>query len=134
MFLAVFGKALVVWFGILVLAIANGMLREAVLVPMLGKPGGLIASGIILSALILAVACLVLPWFGRSSMATYLAVGVVWLGLTLAFEFMFGYFIQGKPWPEIIQAYTFKDGNLWPIVLLTTAAAPYLAAKIRGWA
>lgn len=101
---------------------------------MLGKPAGLIVSGMILSALILAVAWFLLPWFGRLPVATYIAVGVGWLVLTLAFEFMLGRFIQGKPWPEIFEAYAFKDGNLWPVVLLITAAAPCLAAKIRGWA
>ncbi|RRQ21247.1 hypothetical protein D6C00_04285 [Thiohalobacter thiocyanaticus] len=36
------GKAVVVWLGILVLAVANGLLREALLVPVLGEPGSLI--------------------------------------------------------------------------------------------
>ncbi len=41
-------KALAVWFGILVLAILNGMLREAVLLPAFGAPLGMILSGILL--------------------------------------------------------------------------------------
>ena len=47
-------------------------------------------------------------------------------------EFSFGHFIQGKPWPQLLEAYTFKDGNIWPIVLLVTVMAPYIAAKMRG--
>ncbi|HSH30565.1 MAG TPA: hypothetical protein VK971_11700 [Thiohalobacter sp.] len=127
------GKALVVWLGILVLAGANGMLREGVLVPMLDKPLALILSGILLSVLILAVACLSLPWLGRLPATGYIAIGLGWLCLTLVFEFAFGRLVQGRPWPALLEAYTFRGGNLWPLVLLVTAAAPYAAARIRHW-
>ena len=127
-------KAFAVWLGILVLAIANGTLREVVLIPALGKPTGLILSGVLLSGLILTVAYFAIPWFGRAPVASYAAIGFGWLCLTLAFEFTFGHLIQGKPWPQLLEAYTFKDGNIWSVVLLTTALAPYLAARIRGWA
>lgn len=127
-------KAFAIWLSILVLAIANGMLREAILIPILGKPPGLILSGALLSGAILAVAYFSLPWLGRASVARYVAIGFGWLCLTLAFEFTFGLLIQGKPWSQILEAYTFNDGNIWPLVLLITAIAPFVAAKIRGWA
>lgn len=122
------------WLGILVLAVANGLLREAVLMPALGKRPAFVLSGVLLSALILAAAYFSLPWFGRAPAATYVAVGLGWLVLTLAFEVVFGRFLRGQPWPQILGAYTFKAGNIWPVVLLVTAAAPYLAARLRGWA
>ena len=127
-------KALAIWFGILVLAIANGTLREAVLIPVLGNAPGLILSGILLSALILAVAYFSLPWFGPAPVAGYIALGLSWLCLTLVFEFTFGRLLQGKPWSKLLEAYTFKGGNIWSVVLLAVAAAPYVAARIRGWA
>ena len=80
-------KVLTVWLGILVLAIANGTLREAILIPALGRPSGLILSGVLLSGVILAVAYLALPWLGRAPVATYVAIGLGWLCLTLTFEF-----------------------------------------------
>lgn len=127
-------KAFVVWLGILALAIANGALREAVLIPTLGKPPGLIISGALLSGLILAVSYCALPWFGRAPPASYAAIGLGWFCLTLVFEFTFGHLIQGKPWSQLFEAYTFKDGNMWSVVLLVTAVAPYVGARIRGWA
>ncbi|MAT65880.1 MAG: hypothetical protein CMN57_09570 [Gammaproteobacteria bacterium] len=127
------GRALVIWLGILVLAVINGLLREAVLLPMLDKPAALILSGLLLSVLILAVAYLSLPWLGRLPATGYIAIGLGWLCLTLVFEFAFGRLIQGRPWPALLEAYTFRDGNLWPLVLLVTAAAPYAAARIRRW-
>jgi hypothetical protein len=31
---------------------------------------------------------------------------------------------------ELLAAYTFKDGNLWPVVLLAVLVAPYAAARL----
>ncbi|ADJ27137.1 hypothetical protein [Nitrosococcus watsonii] len=80
-------KAFAVWMSILVLAIANGMLREAIFIPTLEKPSGLILRGALLSGVVLVVAYFALPWFGRTSVARYVAIGFGWLCLTLAFEF-----------------------------------------------
>ena len=126
-------KALAVWVGIVMLAVLNGTLREAVLVPKLGTAAGLVLSGVLLSVLILVVAYLSLPWLGARRPVELLGIGLVWLGLTLVFEFSFGRW-QGKSWPEMLEAYTFKGGNIWPVVLVVTAIAPYLAAKLRGLA
>lgn len=123
-------KALVIWSGILVLAVTNGVLREAVLLPTLGIPAVLVVSGLVLSALIVGMAYLSLPWLRiRRSLQLWL-VGFGWLLLTLVFEFSFG-FAQGKSWPVMLEAYTFRDGNIWPLVLAVTACAPFIAAKLR---
>lgn len=126
-------KSLVVWAAILVLAILNGALREAVLIPSLGTATGLVLSGLLLSALIIAVSYAALPWLNTRRFAQLLAIGLGWVALTLVFEFSFGLW-QGKSWPALLEAYTFKGGNIWPVVLLVTALAPYIAAKLRSWA
>ena len=124
-------KSLMIWCGILVLAIANGVLRESVLVPLLGVTAALVLSGGLLSTLILGVAYLSLPWLKIRRPLELWLVGLGWLALTLVFEFTFGLW-QGKSWPELLNAYTFEGGNLWPVVLAVTALAPRLAARLRG--
>ena len=126
-------KAMVIWVVILVLAIANGALRESVLIPGLGTPAALVLSGLLLSCVIIAVAYLSLPWLQIRRPVQFWAVGLGWLALTLVFEFSFGLW-QGKSWSELLEAYTFKGGNVWPVVLVVTAVAPFVAAKLRGWA
>lgn len=125
-------KALAIWAGILILAVLNGALRVAIFIPKLGTVAGLVLSGVLLSALIFVVAYLSLPWLGARHVAQLLGIGLGWLSLTLVFEFSFGLW-QGKSWQVMLEAYTFKDGNIWPAVLVVTALAPYLAAKVRGW-
>ena len=132
MTIAVAAKSLAIWAIILVLAVLNGGLRETVLIPKLGNMTGMILSGVLLSLLILAVAYRLLPWLGIRPAAQLVVIGLCWLLLTLLFEFSFG-LLGGKSLSEILDAYTFKGGNLWPAVLVVTAVAPWLAAKLRGW-
>jgi len=125
-------KAVIVWLVILGLAFANAALREAVLVPWIGKVRGLTLSGAILSALVLGVAYLTLPWIGAMRVIELFAVGIGWLVFTLSFDLLMGA-IQGERIRQQFDAYLFKRGNLWPVVLLVTAGAPWVAAKLRGW-
>ena len=126
------GRAAALWFVILLLAIANGVLRERVLIPRLGVSGGLVLSGVLLAAFIMTVAFIGVGWLGSRDARGLLLVGAAWLVATLLFEFGFG-LARGKPLAEILAAYTFRDGNLWPLVLAVTALAPWLAGKLRGW-
>ncbi|MGB5082310.1 MAG: hypothetical protein WBO23_16400 [Burkholderiales bacterium] len=128
----VFLKALALWLAILVLAVLNGTLREKILMPSLGSFGALVASGIILSGCIFLAAFAGAPWFGKLAPPAWALIGLSWLALTLAFEFGFGRFVQHKAWTELFAAYTFKGGNIWPLVLVVILVSPWLAAKWRG--
>ena len=125
-------RSLLAWLVILGLAIANGVLREEILIPALGKPGGLILSGALLSMLIVLVAYGLVCFTRGLTASSSLLIGVLWLGLTLAFEFSFGRYVQHKSWAELLDAYAFKEGNIWPVVLVVTLLAPYLALRLRA--
>ena len=124
-------KAFALWLLILVLAIANGALRESLLLGWLERSAAFTLSGAILIACILAVALTSIGWLGKLSVAQYALVGAFWLLLTLAFEFSFG-LLRGESLAALLDAYRFKDGNIWPIVLAVTVAAPLFAAYLRG--
>jgi hypothetical protein len=127
-------KATAVWLVILVCAVLNGGLREALLVPSLGEPIALVVSGVLLSVAIVAVSLLLVPRLGRLSTSQCLYVGLLWLCLTLIFEFGFGRLVQHQSWQQLVEAYTFKDGNTWPVVLVVVFVAPLLAVRVRGHA
>ncbi|GAA4815872.1 hypothetical protein GCM10011365_01480 [Marinicella pacifica] len=124
-------KVFTVWIIILVMAIMNGTFRESVLIPKIGIRSGFFISGLILSVLILIVTYLTLPWLNIHRNSELIVVGCGWLFLTLMFEFSFGLF-RGLSFQKIFEAYTFKDGNIWPVVLLVTALAPLMAGWMRG--
>ena len=122
-------RVLVSWLAILALAFVNGAFRELVLVPALGYPWALLLSGLVLCACILAIAYLALRRREVRTALQAFGIGASWLALTLVFEFTFGRLVQGKSWNDILGAYTFARGNLWPVVLLVVLLAP---AAIRA--
>ena len=124
-------KAAGIWMVILIGAMLNGMAREALLLPHLDPSVAYMASGVALCLIIVLVSVALVPRLGPLSTAESLVVGAFWLALTLAFEFGFGRLVQHRTWPELLGAYTFKDGNIWPIVLLVTLVAPLLAVRLR---
>jgi hypothetical protein len=124
-------KAFAVWLVILVCAVANGTLREAIITPYLGNMVGLLLSGILLSSVIVVITYFALPWIGLARRSQAIGIGLGWLALTLVFEISFGR-LQGESWSALLEAYTFKGGNIWPVVLLVTGAAPYIAGRLRG--
>ena len=125
-------KSLVAWLAILALAIANGALREIVLIPVLGKAIGLVLSGALLSLLVALVSFALVRLSHGITISQGLRVGASWLCLTLVFEFSFERYIQHKSWSELLDAYTFKDGNIWPVVLLVTLLAPSAAVLLQA--
>ncbi|MCC6303120.1 MAG: hypothetical protein IT489_10020 [Gammaproteobacteria bacterium] len=132
MMISLWIKAAAFWWLILALAVLNGMLREEALVPLMGEVPGLAASGVMLSLCIFAVAFVAVPRYGRMSARRWWFVGLFWLLLTLAFEFGFGLFVQDKSLDILLDAYTFRGGDLWPVVLAVTFVSPWLAARLRG--
>lgn len=125
-------RALIVWAAILPLAVANGALRVAWIIPRTGEAVGHVISCFTLSAAVLAVAWLAIPWIDPPSRRDAWLVGLVWLAATVAFEFGAGRYAFGKTWAELLADYNVVRGRLWVLVLLTTAIAPAAAAAWRG--
>lgn len=124
-------RALILWLAIIPLAVANGVLREKLLRPHLGAVRARTLSGLLLMALVLGFAVATIGWLPRTTEARYLAVGGAWLVWTIAFEFGFGRLVARSSWRDLIGAYRFRDGNIWPLVLVAIALSPWLAALVR---
>lgn len=124
-------KAIVIWLIIALLAIVNAGIREKLLTPIIGPEIALPVSGLLLSIFVFLVAYVSIPFFPRKR-NTYILIGVGWFVLTLTFEFVFGHFVAGKPWHEILRAFDVPKGDLFVVALVTTLIAPWFSAKIRG--
>lgn len=59
-------------------------------------------------------------------------VAVLWVSMTVAFEFGFGHFVAGRPWAVLLADYNILQGRIWVLVPVTVASAPYLTARLRG--
>ncbi len=123
-------KSIAAWLVILALAMANGVFRESVLRPNLSMPVAYLVSGLLLSLLILFAALAFIRCLNPKTARRCILIGALWLLLTLIFEFGFGV-LQGKSWAEMTEAYLFREGNIWPVVLLVTFFSPLIAFRLR---
>lgn len=124
------GRALLVWAAIIPFAIANGILRDAVLGRLLAAGAARTLSGVLLSAAIFAWTLAMYRWLGSPRGAAAVGLGAAWLALTVAFEFAFGRLVAKHSWEELIRPYRFAGGDIWPVVLLVVAVSPLLASTI----
>jgi hypothetical protein len=125
-------KAGSLWLLLAALAVVNGIFREKLLVPVLGPGLALPLSGITLSLLIFAVAYVAVPWFGVNPVTSFLLIGVQWVLMTLLFEFLFGHYVSGKSWQDLLQVFNILKGDLFLVVLVISLFAPCLVARVRG--
>ena len=120
-------RAVLVWVGLLTVAILNGGFREAVLAPRLGRSLAHGLSTVMLSLLIVALGWMTTPWVEPRSLQDAWLIGGVWVALTLAFEFLGGHFIFGKPWQALLADYNLFAGRIWVMVLIVTLMTPVIA-------
>lgn len=116
----------------MVAAILNGTFREKFLVPTIGSSMALPLSGVSLAILVFVVSLIFIPFIGASEPKAYIVIGLLWVVFTLSFEFIFGHFVAGKSWQEVMQVFNVKKGDLFVVVLCVTAISPWFAAKVRG--
>ena len=125
-------RALLVWLAILLLAVFNGAARARWLIPQLGEPVGRAVSTVGLCALIFLVSWLTIGWIGPATSREAVRIGLLWLALTLAFEFLAGHYVFGNSWAALLEDYDLSRGRIWIAVLLVVVFAPLWTARLRG--
>ncbi|WP_232700735.1 hypothetical protein [Halobacterium wangiae] len=127
---AVFVGPLGVWVLMAVLAVANGVFRETVIIPRIGEYPGHVLSTLVLVTAILAVAGAYFTTTGTTYTDTeLLLVGVGWTLLTVGFEFLVGA-AEGTPVSVTLGQYDVFAGQVWILVPLTLLVAPYLFGSV----
>jgi hypothetical protein len=112
---------------LLILAVLNGAMRERFITPRFGEQGGHIASTAILCAAIILVVRFSISWMGPKNGREALMVGLVWVALTVSFEFLAGHYAFGNSWERLIADYNVFRGRIWILVLLANLFAPLWA-------
>jgi len=119
-------KYLIAWFGMMVIAILNGGLRDMAYRPLVGDHAAHQISTIILLLLLAGYFWfLVRKWpieYARQAWA----IGIMWFLMTVAFEFGMGFLIAGHPWDKLMQDYNLFGGQLWILIPLWVLIGPYV--------
>lgn len=125
-------RAFLVWLVIIAAETVHGILRGVLLVPIVGDLPARQIGVLIGSLLIFAVAYLVIRWIAAHTKLQFLAVGLLWVVLTILFEIGLGRLVLGLPWERLTEDYDVTRGGFMGVGLLFMAAAPWLAAWLRG--
>ena len=120
-------RTLAIWLLLLIVAVLNGAIREIFITPRFGEQAAHIGSTVILSAAIILLAWFSISWIGPKSRPEALVVGIVWVALTVAFEFLAGHYAFGNSWETLIADYNVFRGRIWMLVLVVNLFAPLWA-------
>ncbi len=119
-------KYVFAWLPMVVIAIANGALRQAWYGKRLRELRAhqiSTASGLLLLGVYIWV---IIHLWPPESAKQALVVGLIWLVLTVAFEFLFGHYVARHSWNRLLGDYNVLAGRLWLFVLVWVALAPYV--------
>lgn len=124
-------KYLLAWIPMVLIAIANGALRQTWYGKHLGELQAhqvSTVSGVLLFGVYIWV--LLRVWSPESA-GQALTIGLMWLGLTVAFEFLFGHYVAGHAWSRLLHDYNIFAGRVWVVVLVWVTVAPYVFYRLQ---
>lgn len=116
----------------LLAAIFNGVLRESLLSHYFPAQLALLTSGLLLLVLVAAIIYLTSAWFRAYQPPVYRVIGLLWVCLTLVFEYGFGFLVRGQGFVETSQVFNILSGNLFGLVVVLMLIGPLLVARPKG--
>ena len=124
-------KYFLLWFPMVILAIINGTARDLwykkytteLLAHQLSTISLLLFLGIYIAFIIRK--------YPPKSEAESLLIGLLWMLLTLGFEFGFGLY-RGNSWTQLLEAYNIMKGHLWLLIPIWLVFTPYLFLRIKN--
>ena len=112
------------------IAVLNGTARDLWYKKYVGELAGRQISTISLLILFAIYLTLILKKYPLQSESQAIYVGILWLFLTLLFEFGFGR-IGGHSWTFLFDEYNILKGRIWILIPIWVTIAPYLFFKIK---
>ncbi len=114
------------WFGMMVLAIINGGIRDLVYTSMVGDLPARQLSTVILIMLFAGYFRFLTRVWPIGSATQAWSIGGIWFLMTEAFEFGVGRFIEGASWSELFHAYDVFEGQIWVFIPVWVLIGPYV--------
>lgn len=125
-------RIVLAWLVMLVVSVFNGVVRD------IGYGRGLdplVAQQLstVYGMTLLGVVIGTYAWhWPFASAASAWRAGILWVVMTVAFEFLFFHYVTGHSWAELRANYDLAAGRLWVLLLVWIAVAP--VAFRRLWA
>jgi phosphate/sulfate permease len=124
-------KYVLAWLPLVMIAMLNGSLREGLYGKYLSELQAhqvSTVSGVLLFGIYIWVLVrLRMPASSKQA----INIGLIWLGLTVAFEFLFMHYVAGRSWDTLLHDYNIFDGRVWVVVLVWVTIAPYIFYRLQ---
>jgi hypothetical protein len=125
-------KYFLAWLPGVPIAIINGMIREFYFQSFMAELPAHQLSVVSFIFLFGLYVWLIIPWLKLTSAQQALQVGLLWLAITIAFEFIFGHYVMGHSWSGLFNDYNLMAGRLWLVVLFWTSVAPLAMYRLHS--
>ncbi len=120
------------WLPMVLIAILNGAARDLLygkqMTELRGHQVSTFAGAILLGVYI----WFLIQYLRPGSAGQAIGIGLLWLILTVAFEFIFGRFVAGHSWARLFGDYNIFAGRLWAPLLVWVTLAPYLLYRLTA--
>jgi hypothetical protein len=129
--MALAGRAVAVWLLVIAAETIHGIARTFWVAPLVGDFRARQIAVFTGAAIILGITLACIRWIRPPHVRAALAVGGLWLVLTVVFEVALGR-ATGASWARIVEDYDLRQGGLLPIGMAVLFLAPLVAARVRG--
>jgi hypothetical protein len=124
-------RYIIAWLPMVVIGIINGVIREQwygnYLSELRAHQVSTVTGAVFLGLYIWVISRV---WHLESGVQS-LWVGIIWLTLTVCFEFLFGHYIAGHSWSKLVYDYNIFAGRIWGLLLVWITAAPYVFYRLQ---
>ena len=124
-------RAVIIWLVFMVVAVGTAVFRVSVITPRSGEQTGHVIGTLILCLLIFIITWFSIVWISPPSAWVAFFVGLIWLAMTVAFEFLAGHYLFGNPWDKLFADYNIFKGRIWILVLITNLLSPRIMYSLR---
>ena len=123
-------KYLLVWILLAVVAVSNGIVRQATYGKTLSDLTAHQVSTLTAIAASGITVWIVNRFWPIESSNQAWTIGICWLALTVAFEFGFGHFVAGHSWGRLLADFNLFKGRVWSLFLLWMLILPFVIYKL----
>jgi hypothetical protein len=120
------------WIPLVFIAVGNGAIREFTYGRCVSELSAHQISCVTGILLFFLYAWLLSSFRSLKTVREAIAVGTIWLVLTITFEFLFGHYVAGHSFARLLADYDVSAGRLWSFVLTAVGLLPYSVYKIRS--
>ena len=125
-------KYFLAWVPLVFLGIGNATIRQVVYAGYVSELAAHQISTLTIIIFYAAYAWVVLGLLRPHSAGQAVAVGLMWMVLTVLFEFGLGHYVLDDSWGNLLHAYNLLEGRVWGLFILWVGLAPYVIYRIKA--